>query len=114
MLGRVLQPHLRVEERGRVDERVAVDAAEAGEGRVLQPRDHAEHVRLRAVFHLRLEAHDIVKRAQRVVAPQLHDGMGLYVGLVRVGQAHGFHRPVAQGLAPALGHHLDGQAAVEI
>jgi hypothetical protein len=33
---------------------------------------------------------------------------------MRIGQAHGFHRPVAQGFAAAFGHHLDRQAAVEI
>ena len=33
---------------------------------------------------------------------------------MRVGQPHRLHRPVAQRLAPALGHDLDRQAAVEI
>ena len=33
---------------------------------------------------------------------------------MRVGEADRLHRPVAQRLAAALGHHLDRQAAVEI
>jgi len=33
---------------------------------------------------------------------------------VRVRQTDRFHRPVAQGFAPAFCHHFDGQAAVEI
>ena len=39
---------------------------------------------------------------------------GFTVGGVRVGEADGLERAVAQGLAAALGHHLDGEAALEI
>ena len=35
-------------------------------------------------------------------------------GIARIGEADRLHRAVAQGLAAALGHHLDRQAAVEI
>jgi hypothetical protein len=113
-MGLGAQAHLLIQQRGRVDEGVAVDAAEPREGGVLQPGNHPENIRLRAVLHLGLEADDVVERAELVVAAQLHDGVGLFTRIVRVGQAHGLHRAMAQRLAPAFGHHLDGQAAVEI
>ncbi len=39
---------------------------------------------------------------------------GLHVGRVRVGEADRLQRAEAQGLAAALGHHLDRQAALEV
>ena len=54
------------------------------------------------------------RRAELVVLAQLHDGIGLLLGLVRIGQPERLHRAVAQGLDAALGHHFDRQAAVEI
>jgi hypothetical protein len=59
------------------------------------------------VLQLGLEAHHVPQRAQRIVLAQLDDGVGLHQRVARVGQADGLHRPVAQGLAAALGHHLD-------
>ena len=53
------------------------------------------------------------KRAERIVLPELHHGVRP-LGAMRVGEADRLHRPVAQRLAAALGHHLDGQAAFEI
>ena len=91
-----------------------MDAAEAGEARVLEAGDGAEDLGLRAVLHLGLEADDVVEGAERVVAAELDDGVGLHVGGVRVGEADGLQRAVAQGFAAALGHHLDGEAALEI
>ena len=91
-----------------------MDAAEPGEGGVLEAGDHAEDLGLRAVLHLGLEADEVVERAERVVAAELDDGVGLHVGRVRVGQADRLHRAEAQGLAAALGHHLDRQAALEV
>jgi hypothetical protein len=73
-----------------------------------------KNIGLRAVLHLGLEADHVVERAELVVLAQLHDGVGLHVRLVGVGQSHRLHRPVAQRFAAALGHHLDRQAAVEI
>jgi hypothetical protein len=99
---------------GRVQEGVAVQAAEAGELGVLQARDHAEGLGLGAVLQLGLEADHVEQGAQRIVLTQLDDGVGLDLRVARIGQADGLHRAVAQGLAAALGHHLDGQAAVEI
>ena len=66
------------------------------------------------MLQLGLEADHVEQRAERIVLPQLHDRMGFHQRIVRVGQADRLHRPVAQGLAAALGHHLDRQAAVEI
>ena len=74
----------------------------------------AEDAHLLAVFQLGLEADHVEERAERVVLAQLHDRIGLRRRPVRIGQAERLHRPVAQRLAPALGHHLDRQAAVEI
>ena len=68
---------------------------------------------LLAIFQLGLEADHVEQRAERVVLAQLHDGVGPLAG-ARIGQADRLHRPEAQGLAPALGHHLDRQAALEI
>ena len=96
------------------DAAVAVETAKAGKFRVFKARYCAENGSLGAVFQFRLKAHHVVQGAQRIVLPQLHDGIGLLVGLVHVGKSHGFHGPVAQGFAPARGHHFDGQAAVEI
>ena len=94
--------------------RIAVNAAQPGEAGVFQPGDHPEHLGLCAVFHLGLEPHDVEQRTQGIVAPQLNHGMRFYVRLMRIGQAHRFHRTVAQGFASTLGHHLDRQAAIEI
>ena len=48
---------------------------EAREFGILKARDHAKDARLLAVFHLGLKTDDIIKRAQRVILPQLHDGI---------------------------------------
>ncbi len=109
-----LQPQPRVEQPRRVDEGVAVQAAEPRELGPLQPRDGAEHLDLGAVLQLRLEAHHVVERAERVVLAELDDAVGLDERIARVGQPDRLHRPVPQRFAAALGHDLDGQAAVEI
>ena len=113
-VGPQAQAHAVVQQRGRVQKAVAMDAAKPGKAGILQARNHPEHLRLCAVFHLGLESDDIVQRAQGIVAAQLDHGIGLFLGLVGVGQAHGLHRAVAQGLAATLCHDLDGQAAVEV
>ena len=91
-----------------------MDAAQPRKARILKAWNHFKNRRLRPVLHLGLKTDDIVERAKRIVAAQLHDGMRFHVGLMRIGQAHGFHRTVPQGFAPAFGHHFDGQASVEI
>ena len=108
------QPQLAVEQLRRIQEGVAMQAAEPGEFGVLQPGNGAEDALLRAVLQLGLEADDVVERAELVVLAQLHDGIGFHRRIVRVGEPDRLHRAVAQRLAAALGHHLDRQAAVEI
>jgi hypothetical protein len=72
----------------RIQERVAVDAAEAGElSHLLKAGDGAEDVGLRAVFQLGLEADHVPQRAERIVLAQLDDGVAPsrrgWCGLVR-------------------------------
>ena len=90
-----------------------MQAAEPGELRLLQPRDHPEDADLLGIFQLGLESHHVEQAAQRIVLAQLDHRMGPPAAL-GFGQAHRLHRAEAQGLAPARRHHLDGQAAVEI
>ncbi|QTK78486.1 hypothetical protein AT6N2_C0610 [Agrobacterium tumefaciens] len=108
------QPQRAVEQDGGIDVGVAMQAAEACKFRVFKTRDHAEHIRLNAVFQLRLKTHHVVERAKRIILTQLHHGIGLDGGIMGVGQAHRFHRPVAQCLTTPLGHDLDRQAAIKI
>ena len=109
-----LQPQLPIQQDRGVDERVAVNAAEPRELRVLEAGDHAEDFRLRAVLQLRLEADHVPQRAQLVVLPQLHHGPRLHTRIMRISQPDRLHRTIAQRLRPALRHHLDRQAAFEI
>ncbi|OIQ66494.1 hypothetical protein GALL_519340 [mine drainage metagenome] len=113
-IGARFQPQLVVEQSRRIQERVAMDAAKAGKTGVLQSRNHLENRGLRTILHLGLEADDIVKRPQRIVAAQLHHGVGLYLRIMGVGQADRLHRAKAQRLAPPIRHHLDRQAAIKI
>ena len=91
-----------------------MNAAKPRELRLLQCRNGAEDAHLLGMFQLGLEADHVEQRAELVVLPELHDRIGLHVGLVRVGEPERLHRPVAQRLAPALRHHLDRQTAIEI
>ena len=91
-----------------------MQAAKPRELGVLEPGNGAEYALLRAVLQLGLETDDVVERAELVVLAQLHDRVGLYGRIVRIGQPDRLHRPMPQRLAAALGHHLDRQAAVEI
>ena len=74
--------------------------AEPRELRVLEPRDHAEDPHLLAILQLGLEAHHVAQRAERIVLPELHHGIGLHVRAMRVGKPDRLHRPVAQRFAP--------------
>ncbi len=90
-----------------------MQAAEPGELGSLEAGDHAEDAHLFGVLQLGLEADHVPERAECVVLPELHHGIGPASGS-RIVEPDRFHRPVAQCLAPALGHDLDRQAAVEI
>ena len=109
-----LQPERRIEQPGRVQERVAMHAAQTRELGILQARDRAEDPQLLAVLQLRLEADHVEERAELVVLPELHDRVGLALGRMRVGEAERFQRPVPERFPPALGHDLDRQTAIEI
>ena len=108
-----LQAQAFVQQFRAVQEGVAVDAAEPGEARLLQPRNRPEDFGLGAVLQLGLEADHVEQGAERIVLAQLDDGMGAAAG-ARVGQADRFHRAEAQGLPAARRHDLDRQAAFEI
>jgi len=108
------EPQGRIEQPGRLQEGVAMDAAEACELGLLQSRNHPEHTHLLGVLHLGLEAHDVEQRAEPVVLAELNDGMRLPLRMARIGEPDRLHRPEAQGVAAARRHHLDRQAAVEI
>jgi hypothetical protein len=67
--GRGPQAQAAVEQPRRIQERVAVQAAEPRELRMLQAGNHPEHARLLAIFQLGLKTHHVEQRAQRVVLP---------------------------------------------
>ena len=94
------QPQASVQQNGRADKRVAVQAAEPREFRILKSRDLAQQVNLRAVLHLGLETDDIPERALLIILPQLYHRMRARSGF-RIGQADGFHRPKSQRVQPA-------------
>src|ERR1700751_4423738 len=79
-----------------------------------QSRNSPKDAQLLAMFELGLKTHHVEKRAETVVLAQLHDGVRLDLWMMRVCQPERFHRPVPQCFAPALGHHLNWQATVEI
>ena len=110
---RCLHAQGEVEQARAVDEGVAMQAAQPRELGPLQPRDQPEHPDLLGMLQLGLKSDHVVERSQGVVLPQLNHRMRPSPR-PGVGQAHRFHRPEAQRLRPALGHHLDRQAALEI
>ena len=91
-----------------------MQAAEPREFGVFKARDHAEDAHLLGVLELGLKAHHVVERAQSIVLPELHDGIGLDGRIVGVGQPHRLHGAVTRSLRAAFGHDFDRQAAVEI
>ena len=78
-----------------------MQAAEPRKLRLLEAGDHAEDVGLPAVLELGLEADHVPERAQRIVLPQLHDGVRLDGWIAGVGKAHRLQRPMAERLAAA-------------
>ena len=59
-----------------------------------------------------LEAHEVIYAPHRVVPPQLHHGVRLFLRL-GVRQATGLERTKAEGLLPPPGHDLHGHTALE-
>ena len=80
---------------------------------MLQAGDHPQDALLRAVGQLGLEPDQVVGGAVAVLHAQLDDRIGPRVGF-RIQQAHRLHRPEHHGVAAALGHDLDGNAALEV
>ena len=88
------QTQLAVEQLGAVEERVAMQAAEPRELGAREAGDDAEDARLLAVLQLGLEADHVPQRAQRIVLPQLHDGIGpLGAGVCGLVRPTGFIGP---------------------
>ena len=77
-----------------------MQTAKPGELGLPEAGDGAEDAHLLAVLQLGLKSDHVPQRAKRIVLPQLHDGMGLHAGAVRIGEADRLHRPVASVSRP--------------
>src|SRR5207248_8021870 len=108
------EPQLGIEKFRAVEKGIAVKTAEPRELGLLKARYCPEDTNLLGVFELRLESDDVVERAKPVVLTQLHNGIRLVIGIMRIGEPARLHRSMAQGLTTTRRHHLDGQAAIEI
>src|SRR5437763_13134471 len=104
----------RIEQLWRVEERVAMQTAQAGELGLFQPWNGTKDARLLAMPELRLEADHIEQRAESIVLAQLNDRISLRTREVRVCHSERLHWTVAQRFATALRHHFDRQASIEI
>src|SRR5436190_13785440 len=104
----------RIEQLWRMEERVAMQTAQAGELGLFQPWNTAKDARLLAMPEFRLEADHIEQRAESIILAQLNDCISLRTRDVRVCQSERLHGTVAQRFATALRHHLDRQASIEI
>ena len=104
---------MRRERRRRVHVRVAVDAPESQELRILEAGDHLEHALLLGDPQPRLEADDVPHPSRAVLAPELHHRVGP-TPRARVVESHGLHRAEAERLAPTTRHLLDGHAPLEV
>src|SRR5207253_8734211 len=102
-----------IEQRGRIDEGIAMHAAVAKEFRVFQTRDHPEYPFLCAIAELRLKPDQVVAGAVPVLHPQLHDGVGPGAGL-RIDQTHRLQRTEHDGATASLGHHLNRHTPFEV
>jgi hypothetical protein len=67
---------------------------------------------LRSPLQAGLKTDEVVRGELAVFGTQLNHGVGP-TARPRVVEPHPLHAAVAQGLRPALGHHLDGQAPLE-
>ena len=86
--------------------------AVADELRLPQRGNHGKDPLLLRKFQVRLEAHDVIDIARRIVLPKLDDGIRL-LSRARVGQTDGLERTVAERIDPAPRHDLDRHAALE-
>ena len=109
-----LEPQRRVEQFWRIEERIAVQAAEPRELGFAEAGYGPKNPHLLGMLELGLETDHVEQAAKLVVLAKLHHSVGFNLAPLRIGQAEWLHRAVAQRLAAALGHHFDRQAAVEI
>ncbi len=110
--GSARQSEAIVEQARRVDERVAVHDPVAGELGVLQAGDHAEDAALLGKRQVRLESHEVVARAVRVLRAQLERSPGAPARM-RIGQPDRLERPEARRVATGARNFLDGLACLE-
>jgi hypothetical protein len=110
---RVAEREVRQERGRRVHVRVAVDAAEAQELRVREPRDHPEDALLLGVAEPGLEADHVPHPPGAVLHAQLHHRPRPPPG-ARVDEPHRLERPEAERVAPAPRHLLDRHAPLEV
>ena len=96
----------------RVDVGVAVDRSEPHELGPLQTRNQPQHAPLFGPLELRLKADQAEVVGREVVLAELRDGVRLPSG-GRIGEADRLHGAEPQGVDPAVGRHLDRQAALE-
>ncbi len=99
-------------ERRRIDISVAVDLSEAQELGRFETRNHPQHARLVAKFHVVLEADQVEAPRAQILLPQLHHGVRPSAG-ARIAQSHRLHGPEAQRLPPPPRQFLDRQAGFE-
>ena len=97
---------------GRIDERVAVHHAVSEELGALKAGNHAKHALLLGEREIRLESHQVVRGALRVLGAQLDGGPGAFSG-AGVDEAHGLHRAEPDGVMPGARDLLGGLARLE-
>ena len=78
----------------------------------MQRGNHRKHALLLRKLEARLKADQIIDRAQRIVLSELHNGVRLFARL-RVFEADGLHRAVAERILAPARHDLNGHAALE-
>ena len=89
-----------------------MDHAEPHELRLLEAGNHAQHPRLLAPLQLRLESHEAVVIAGKIVLAQLDGGVRL-PSRPRILQPDRLHRPEAQRVLATMRHHFNRQAPFE-
>src|SRR5690606_13457190 len=102
-----------VEELRRIDEGVAVEAAEPREFGMLEGGNGAEQPDLLGMLELGLEPDHVPQGAERIVLAELDDCMGP-APCARIVEADRLHRAVTQRILAPFRHHLDRHAALEI
>src|SRR3569623_2741392 len=90
-----------------------MDRAEPEELCLLEAGHHLEDLLLLGIREPGLEPDEVVRGAIAVLRPELDHRPRAKPG-PRIAQADRSHRAAPQRLGPALGHHLDRHAALEV